>query len=125
MTGVIWFVQVIHYPLFGAVGEADFDQYAAMHVKRTGWVVGPAMLVELGATVGVTAHGGMLAMIGAGLLGLIWAATFGLSVPCHHRLARGFDPGVHHRLVVTNWLRTGLWSVRGVVAGVLLLRASM
>jgi len=37
-------------------------------------------------------------------------------VPLHGRLARGFDAIAHRRLVSTNWVRTGGWSVRGVLA---------
>ena len=28
MVGLIWFVQIVHYPLFAAVGRPDFAQYA-------------------------------------------------------------------------------------------------
>ncbi|MDQ5964129.1 MAG: hypothetical protein QG625_283 [Cyanobacteriota bacterium erpe_2018_sw_39hr_WHONDRS-SW48-000098_B_bin.30] len=27
MTGLIWFVQVIHYPLYARIGEAEFAVY--------------------------------------------------------------------------------------------------
>ena len=46
MTGLIWFVQVVHYPLKASVGSATFATYQARHVERTGWVVGPPMLIE-------------------------------------------------------------------------------
>lgn len=47
MTGLIWFVQVVHYPLFGSAGRDIFAGYERAHQRRTGWVVGPPMLVEL------------------------------------------------------------------------------
>ncbi len=31
MTGLIWFVQVVHYPLFDLVGRAQFVGYEAAH----------------------------------------------------------------------------------------------
>ena len=46
MTGLIWFVQVVHYPLLARVGAASFVEYERAHVRRTTWVVAPAMLVE-------------------------------------------------------------------------------
>ena len=51
MTGVIWFVQVVHYPLFASVGAEGFSRYEALHATRTGWVVAPLMLCELVASV--------------------------------------------------------------------------
>lgn len=46
MVGLIWFVQVVHYPLFAAVDAAESPVYARLHQRRTTWVVGPPMLVE-------------------------------------------------------------------------------
>ena len=46
MIGVIWFVQVVHYPLFAKTGSADFRSYEQLHTSLTTWVVAPPMLVE-------------------------------------------------------------------------------
>lgn len=121
MVGVIWFVQVVHYPLFAGVGRPGFDAYAREHVRRTGWVVAPAMVVEAAAAVlllGVRPPvvPVWVAGVGAALLAVIWASTRAVQVPCHDRLARGYDPAVHRRLVSTNWVRTACWSVRGLLA---------
>ena len=48
MAGVIWFVQVVHYPLFRAVGERAFRSYEERHTVLTTWVVLPPMVAELG-----------------------------------------------------------------------------
>jgi hypothetical protein len=42
-----------------------------------------------------------------------WLSTWRIQIPLHHRLAKGFDPEVHRRLVATNWGRTAAWSIRG------------
>ena len=47
VVGVIWFVQVVHYPLMASVGRAESAAYVQAHTRRTAWVVGPPMLVEL------------------------------------------------------------------------------
>ena len=116
MTGVIWVVQVLHYPLLGRTGAA-FDECQRLHLARTGWVVGPPMLVEaltgaalLWARPGVPAYG-----IGMALLALIWGSTFALQVPLHNRLKLGFDAAAHRRLAATNWLRTAAWSARALL----------
>ncbi|MCG8583206.1 MAG: hypothetical protein MI757_00650, partial [Pirellulales bacterium] len=46
MVGVIWFVQIVHYPLFGLVGTSDFGRYEQVHQNRTTRVVAPLMLIE-------------------------------------------------------------------------------
>ena len=35
MTGLIWFVQVVHYPLLGAVGGSEFSAYEQRHMSLT------------------------------------------------------------------------------------------
>lgn len=36
MVGLIWFVQVVHYPLFASVGADGFTDYETAHRRRTG-----------------------------------------------------------------------------------------
>lgn len=121
MTGIIWFVQVVHYPLFARSGGAAFARYAADHSRLTTRVVGPPMLVEAGAaSLLVVADPRPLTAVGAVLLGGVWASTMLLQVPCHRRLAEGFDAAVHRRLVRGNWIRTVAWTARGGVALALL-----
>ena len=117
MTGIVWFVQIVHYPLFNAVGRERFETYENMHTRQTGIVVAPLMGIEaLTALVLVVATPAgvsfFLAAVDLLLVGAIWASTFFVQVPLHQRLSAGFDGDAHRRLVGSNWLRTGLWSVR-------------
>lgn len=120
MVGLIWFVQVVHYPQFDLVGDDRFVAYEAAHVRATGWVVGLPMLVEL-ITSGLLAWQPPVAGLavacraGLALVAVNWASTALLQVPCHDALGRSFDPEVHRRLVRTNWIRTVAWSLRGVL----------
>jgi hypothetical protein len=91
MTGVIWFVQIVHYPLFRCVGNSEFARYEAAHIF---WISDGILWLNLA------------------LLSAIWLSTAFLQGPCHQRLRQGFDAATHHRLVVTNWLRTVCWTVR-------------
>lgn len=121
MTGLIWFVQVVHYPLFDRVGKAEFAGYERQHTRRTGWVVGGPMLLELGlAVVLAGSPGGTTAWCGLGLFGIIWLSTAVGQVPLHRRLEWGFDPLAHRRLVRGNWVRTIGWSLRGALAVLML-----
>jgi hypothetical protein len=121
MVGLIWFVQIVHYPLFASVGEPGFPAYERQHVRRTGRVVVVPMLVELGTAVAmVGCAGGALAGLGLVLLAVIWGSTWLWQVPAHRRLEGGFDAATHRRLVRTNWVRAVAWSARGLIALVLL-----
>jgi len=121
MVGVIWFVQVVHYPLMGAVGPASFPVYQRQHQQRTTAVVAPLMLLEAATALlllvlrppGVDA---LLVWSGAALVGALWISTFLWQMPCHARLAESFDALTHRALVRSNWLRTALWSFRGLLA---------
>lgn len=121
MVGLIWFVQVVHYPLFAGVGEAGWSDYSQRHQKLTTLVVGPVMLAELVTTALLLATmPGALTIAGAILLALVWSSTFFVQVPLHARLERGHELTIVRRLVATNWLRTVLWTARGVLALALL-----
>ena len=121
MVGIIWFVQVVHYPLFAAVPVEGFVAYEARHTQLTAWVVGPPMAVEgITALALVAAPPGdlprSLALLGLALLSIVTASTVLLQVPLHGRLSQRWNAGDAARLVHTNWVRTIGWSARGVVA---------
>ena len=120
MVGVIWFVQVVHYPLFARVGTPDFSVYSTRHTTLTGLVVGPPMLLEAGTAVALvlwTPPGTSVSLVWTGLILVagIWLSTALLQAPRHTTLGKGFDPTAHRFLVTSNWLRTVLWSLRGLV----------
>lgn len=121
MTGLIWFVQVVHYPLMARVGAEGFPDYEKHHQRLTTWAVGPPMLVELACALWLVIAsppgvGPWLAYAGLGLVAAIWLSTAFLQVPRHRELESGFNEAAHRRLVQSNWLRTGAWSLRSVIA---------
>ena len=118
MTGVIWFVQIVHYPLFARVGTTEFREYEQNHTALTTWVVAPPMLVEAATAVLLCWYrppyiATWQVWLGIALLAVVWLSTAFLQVPCHNLLSKSFDTDVHQRLVATNWIRTIAWSVRG------------
>lgn len=128
MTGLIWFVQLVHYPLFAFVERGAFVRYQQEHVRRTTWVVGPPMLLEAATAAAlILAPFPALGLSGAAWnavgLALIWLSTWRGQVPQHDRLLSGFSEGPHRKLVRGNWLRTALWTARS--AGLLWVAASL
>lgn len=117
MTGLIWFVQVVHYPLFKHVGNPEFARYEHEHTRRTGWLVSAPMLAEFALAAALAFWlGGSLAWGGLGILVIIWLSTALSQVPLHQRLLRGFDETAHKQLVRSNWVRTIGWSIRAFLA---------
>jgi hypothetical protein len=113
-------VQIVHYNLFDRVGEAGFARYEADHSRLITPVVGPVMLIEIttaglllvSAPVGVprwAIAAGLAAVVG------IWLSTALIQVPCHARLANGFNEMDYRKLVNSNWIRTVLWTARGIL----------
>lgn len=119
MCGLVWFVQLVHYPLMSHAGQAGpglWSVYHAGHTTRTTWVVAPAMLGELTTAAVLLAwlggSGAVWVWAQALLAALAWAVTFAVQVPQHGRLSRGFDPAVHRWLVTGNWVRVVIWTAR-------------
>ncbi len=128
MTGSIWFVQIVHYPLMDAVGPENYTEYHRRHQNLTSYVVGPVMLFELTTAIALLYLGWQSsvsnwALSNLVLLGVIWASTFLVQVPCHERLAKGFSREAHRRLVNTNWIRTVAWTSRSALLLVLFINA--
>ncbi len=120
MTGLIWCIQIVHYPLFARVGKEGFAAYEIAHSNLITPVVGLPMLVEL-LTAGLLlffrspAIGLSETIVGLALVVVIWLSTMFLQVPQHTILSSGFDATAHQFLVSSNWLRTIAWSLRGAL----------
>jgi hypothetical protein len=117
LTGVSWFVQTVHYPLFARVGAPGFPGYAAEYGRRASWALGAPMIIELVTAVWLIVAPppwlprGMAA--GLAMLVLIaWAATWRLERPLVARLAGRFDRRAHQALVITHWVRVLAWWTR-------------
>jgi len=120
MTGVIWIVQIVHYPLFAKVGPELFRSHHADHNALISYIVLPALPIEAATAALLLLNRPSIvtpieAVVGLLLVALAWGATFFLSVPQHNILASGFDLQAHHTLVNTNWIRTFAWSARSVL----------
>jgi len=120
MTGLIWFVQLVHYPSFKFFDRSRGVAAAQFHQQRTGWVVMPVMLVELVSALLLLGsswmylHGSLLWTNLAALVA-IWLVTFRYLVPLHRRLAESYSEVSVNSLVRINWVRTVLWTARATL----------
>lgn len=127
MVGIIWFVQLVHYPLFRYIGNDDFPRYLDRSATLSTFVALPIMLLELTTAIVLVALQPQAIppnylYTGLGLLVIIWISTLFIQGPKHAALAGGFDLDTLKDLSITNWIRTFAWSVRGAVA-VMMIRA--
>ena len=121
MAGLIWFVQLVHYPAYHFVGKAEFRRYQMHHQRAVSWVVGPTMLGELATAIAlviwpVPGMDDAWAWAGLGILGLVWASTAFWQVPLHTKLLASGTPAAIDRLVHSNWVRTVGWTARAVLS---------
>lgn len=120
MVGLIWFVQVVHYPLFSQVGRDQFRRYEMDHQRLTMWVVAPLMLLEMISALVLIwwrppGIGTPSVYLGVFLTVSIWLMTYAIQVPQHASLLLSYNAVIHQRLVRDNWYRTVAWSSRGLL----------
>ena len=120
LVGLIWLIQVVHYPLFDDVGEQNYVTYQQRHQSNITYIVGPVMLIEIITAVMLAIYpvkgvGNTLVYVGIALVVVIWLSTAFIQVPCHSKLVKGFDPAAYKWLVQSNWIRTIAWTGRGVI----------
>ena len=124
MVGVIWTVQVVHYPLMAFTGPDHSAAYQQRHVKQISLLVVPLMSIEAVAAVALfISQPGVLSMLGVLLLIGIWGVTGAMSVPAHDRLQFGYRREPFKLLMRSNSMRTALWTLRGVVVVALVVMA--
>lgn len=96
MTGIIWFVQVVHYPLFSNVGSEQFTTYEGLHQNLTTIVVAPLMLIELFTAFALPflitdQPARLFSVVALFLILAIFATTAFVQVPIHEKLSSAFS----------------------------------
>lgn len=119
MVGAIWYVQIVHYPQFRLIPAELFIAYEKCHQRGIIVTVVPWMAIELVSGLLLLIWPGLFgflpAVVGALLLAGIWVHTFGFQLPRHRILEKGLRPEILEKLIQSNWIRTILWTVRGLV----------
>lgn len=117
MSGVIWIIQVVHYPSFHYIESSQFQNFSNMHRKNITFIVGPLMCIELLSSIVLFKITASYSMQLANLLTLagIWFVTIRFSIPCHMQLSEQKNQAALKRLIRTNWTRTVLWNSRCIL----------
>ena len=117
LFGLIWTIQLVHYPSFHFINENEFSKFEKFHSTKISWVVAPLMIAELFLSIAflyLTEFSPLYSFLFLVVL-FIWISTFTLSVPCHKKLSLGKDSKTIDQLVKTNWIRTILWSLKSLI----------
>lgn len=114
LTGLIWTVQLVHYPSFNYIDRNQFLDFHEQHTSKITYVVAPIMGLELLTGIVLFASGEWIWLWNLILILLTWITTGLISVPIHQRLSKIFNEKDIRKLVCTNWIRTALWSIRSL-----------
>ncbi|MCH8569650.1 MAG: hypothetical protein LAT67_15355 [Balneolales bacterium] len=122
MTGLVVFVEWVHYPGFRFANPETGGKFHSFHSRRTGYIVGFPMLTELVSAFAMLYFAWQLgstylifsSAVSALLVCAIWADTAIRVIPAHGGVQQtGMkDLAAVDRLVKSNRLRTFLWLFR-------------
>jgi len=116
LSGLIWTIQIVHYPLLLTINENKFANYMKAHQRKITPLVAPLMLAELFFSSWYLCENlweyTLFSIVQWLLVFLIWVSTFLVQVPLHGKLINSFDQKACQKLIKTNWIRTICWSLR-------------
>ena len=115
MTGVIWVIQIVHYPSFHFIEKEMYTAFQKFHMNKISIIVIPIMLAELitGLILFLDKSSkSPFLIISFVILVLIWLITGVFFSKAHNELMTGYQELVVNQLVVMNWIRTLLWTLR-------------
>ena len=124
MVGVIWIIQLVHYPSFHFVELKQYTAFQRFHMSRISFVVIPAMLTEIFTLILIVISMDQidsLVLASAILLIFIWLMTAVFFSGVHQKLTLGYDQTVVDKLVKLNWGRTLFWTLRLLLISIYML----
>ena len=116
LVGLIWTIQMVHYPSFRFVDEKQWERFHGLHTFSISIIVMPPMLVEMVLSLYFAFfHPGWITYTCLAIVIAIWINTFFQAVPLHNKLQKKMDISIIKKLVQVNWIRTFLWSIKAVL----------
>jgi hypothetical protein len=113
---LIWLVQLIIYPGFAYLSEAQMAVWHPRYTNLIAVIVGPLMLAQV-VCVGwplttVSGRADRSVWLSAALVAFVWWSTATQAIPLHEHIDAGTDlPRTVARLVAVNWPRTVAWTL--------------
>lgn len=116
LVGLIWVIQLVHYPAFEFISTDNFLAFHDHHTSAITVIVMPLMLGELGLGFYLARQyeWSFIWLIPLIMVLFVWLSTFLIQVPIHNQLGLGKDTTLIQKLVQTNWIRTILWTIKAI-----------
>lgn len=127
LCGLIWTIQIVHYPMFLRLDKDNFTSHIAFYGHRISFIVAPMMVAELVTSailIFTSPTYFFFHVSGFIAVSLIWGITFFVQVPLHNHLAIIRDKQTIHTLIRSNILRTIFWSIKAEPGIIILYRLS-
>jgi len=121
LAGLMWFAQIVHYPLFTSIEKKSFIEYSILQLKRTNYLFYIPMLLEGAFSLlfifdypNVVSE--FVPIICLAISTGAWLISFGKIAPLLDKLNdEGLDKEVVEELVKLNWVRTLCWSLKVLI----------
>lgn len=125
MVGVIWIIQLVHYPTFLFIDKQKYMKFQEFHMSRVSYIVMPTMIAELFSGIYILFYNNVLMvntffLLASFSLLLNWVITALVFVKIHNGLLIKYEKNIILLLVKLNWLRTILWSLRLVFLAIII-----
>ncbi len=119
-VGLIWTIQLVHYPSMRYISKDKFPEYHNFHSIRISILAMPLMLAELVTSIMLWYQNlnnaiQAIFLINLIIVVLIWFSTFLIQVPLHNALSKEKNTEKLSKLIYTNWIRTILWTSRSIL----------
>lgn len=110
---LIWLVQIVIYPGFLYYNESDLKRWHRTYTGRITIIVMPLMLTQLSLYLFISySQPSFNSFAGLGLILVVWAVTFFISVPLHAKIDNLSDTILaRKKLIRTNWIRAIVWTL--------------
>jgi hypothetical protein len=116
MVGLIWVIQLVHYPSFHYVDTSRFKKFESFHATRISCIVLPVMGLELLTSLALpffySSKFKYLLYANLLIVVILWLFTLLVSARIHKKLSSGYNKQYVNRLISTNWFRTSLWTIK-------------
>lgn len=116
LFGLIWTIQIVHYPTFLKIENKEFKSFCIFHTKKISLIVIPLMFLELiSGVVLLSSYTNNVFVFNFIGITIIWISTLFISMPLHRKLSVERNELVIKKLIKTNWIRTLTWSSRSLL----------
>jgi len=121
LAGLMWFTQIVHYPLFTFIEKKSFIGYSIHQLKKTNYLFYIPMLVEGAFSILFmfdypSTISSVVPFLCLCISTAVWLVSFGKIAPLLDKLNdEGLDAEIVEQLVKLNRIRTICWTLKVLI----------